>query len=160
MCWLRHWYQISTKAINIFGGKTCEGTWYPSSRWSHSIYFTLRKRAKLKIDILPKAEQKINIFYFTFRVWNFIVGMCCVGLGFRQLSFKTERICTALSSVVISIEDLNSCVRHRARRAARLRAARSGVWNLTVVRVEELKTNLMSLVIFISLNICSTCFGH
>ena len=26
--------------------------------------------------------------------------------------------------------------------------------------VEELKTNLMSLVIFISLIICSTCFGH
>jgi len=29
-----------------------------------------------------------------------------------------------------------------------------------VVIVEELKTNLMSLVIFISLIICSTCFGH
>jgi len=26
--------------------------------------------------------------------------------------------------------------------------------------VEELKTNLMSLVIFITLNICSTCFEH
>ena len=29
-----------------------------------------------------------------------------------------------------------------------------------IVIVEELKTNLMSLVIFISLIICSTCFGH
>ena len=28
------------------------------------------------------------------------------------------------------------------------------------VPFEELKTNLMSLVIFISLLICSTCFGH
>jgi len=28
------------------------------------------------------------------------------------------------------------------------------------VLVEELKTNLMPLVIFISLIICSTCFGH
>jgi len=26
--------------------------------------------------------------------------------------------------------------------------------------VEELETNLMSLVIFITLNICSTCFEH
>jgi len=26
--------------------------------------------------------------------------------------------------------------------------------------VEELETNLMSLVIFITLNMCSTCFGH
>ena len=29
-----------------------------------------------------------------------------------------------------------------------------------IVIVEELKTNLMSLVIFMSLIICSTCFGH
>ena len=29
-----------------------------------------------------------------------------------------------------------------------------------IVIVEELKTNLMSLIIFISLIICSTCFGH
>ena len=29
-----------------------------------------------------------------------------------------------------------------------------------IVIVEELKTNLMSLVIFISLIICSTCFEH
>jgi len=29
-----------------------------------------------------------------------------------------------------------------------------------IVIVQELKTNLMSLVIFISLIICSTCFGH
>ena len=29
-----------------------------------------------------------------------------------------------------------------------------------IVIVEELETNLMSLVIFITLNICSTCFGH
>ena len=29
-----------------------------------------------------------------------------------------------------------------------------------IVIVEELKTNLMSLVIFITLNMCSTCFGH
>ena len=29
-----------------------------------------------------------------------------------------------------------------------------------IVIAEELKTNLMSLVIFISLIICSTCFGH
>jgi len=28
------------------------------------------------------------------------------------------------------------------------------------IRVEELETNLMSLVIFITLNICSTCFEH
>ena len=29
-----------------------------------------------------------------------------------------------------------------------------------IVIVEELETNLMSLVIFITLNICSTCFEH
>ena len=29
-----------------------------------------------------------------------------------------------------------------------------------IVIVEELKTNLMSLVVFISLIICSTCFEH
>jgi len=29
-----------------------------------------------------------------------------------------------------------------------------------IVIVEELETNLMSLVIFITLNMCSTCFGH
>ena len=29
-----------------------------------------------------------------------------------------------------------------------------------IVIVEELETNLMSLVIFITLKICSTCFGH
>jgi len=28
------------------------------------------------------------------------------------------------------------------------------------ILVEELETNLMSLVIFITRNICSTCFGH
>ena len=29
-----------------------------------------------------------------------------------------------------------------------------------LIIVEELETNLMSLVIFITLNICSTCFEH
>ena len=29
-----------------------------------------------------------------------------------------------------------------------------------IIIVEELETNLMSLVIFITLNICSTCFEH
>ena len=29
-----------------------------------------------------------------------------------------------------------------------------------IVIVQELETNLMSLVIFITLNMCSTCFGH
>ena len=29
-----------------------------------------------------------------------------------------------------------------------------------IVIVEELETNLMSLVMFIKLNICSTCFEH
>jgi len=29
-----------------------------------------------------------------------------------------------------------------------------------IVIVEELETNLVSLVIFITLNICSTCFEH
>jgi len=29
-----------------------------------------------------------------------------------------------------------------------------------IVIVEELETNLMSLVILITLNICSTCFRH
>ena len=31
---------------------------------------------------------------------------------------------------------------------------------VNTVTVEELETNLMSLVIFITLNICSTCFEH
>jgi len=33
------------------------------------------------------------------------------------------------------------------------------VQNMKLI-VEELETNLMSLVIFITLNICSTCFEH
>ena len=32
--------------------------------------------------------------------------------------------------------------------------------NVICNKVEELETNLMSLVIFITLNICSTCFEH
>ena len=34
------------------------------------------------------------------------------------------------------------------------------ILNMAIILVEELKTNLMSLVIFISLIICSTCFEH
>jgi len=33
-------------------------------------------------------------------------------------------------------------------------------YKLNNVVVEELETNLMSLVMFITLNICSTCFEH
>ena len=33
-------------------------------------------------------------------------------------------------------------------------------WTCIIIIVEELETNLMSLVIFITLNICSTCFEH
>jgi len=39
-------------------------------------------------------------------------------------------------------------------------ANRMFIGQCIIVIVAELKTNLMSLVIFISLIICSTCFGH
>jgi hypothetical protein len=60
----------------------------------HILHFA--QRAKLKIDTLTKAEQKKNMFYKTFPMWIFIVGMCFIGRGFRQLSLKIERISTAL----------------------------------------------------------------
>lgn len=54
------------------------------------------QNSKIKNSHINKRKQEINVFYVTFRVWSFTLGICVIGLGNHQLSFKAETVCTAL----------------------------------------------------------------
>ena len=71
----------------------------------------------------------------------------------RSVLKQTNKILTFLLtvqhlSIILAVNQLN------------VQNLRMFIGPCIIVIVEELETNLMSLVIFITLNICSTCFEH
>ena len=98
----------------------------------HILHFA--QKSTIKFNILIQTEQKISIFVHHISSVEFHGRYVFYRSRVSSDFLQNRKDLHGLISMVTSINDLNSCLRHRARRAARLRATPSGFQNLTGVR--------------------------
>jgi len=92
----------------------------------HILHFALKSKIKKKRYInKSRTENKYFLHHLSSVEFHsrYVLYRSRVSSAFLQ----NRKDSPGPISLVASVEDLNSCVRHRARRAARLRAARPGV---------------------------------